>query len=89
VILPPVLGFRGDDICERALAEVGQGGHTTWRRGLGMARAKGWCGPLVAHLALSFWLLPSSRQTGTSRYFSRVADLQKYGVLTDLFPAES
>jgi hypothetical protein len=55
-----VLGFRGDDIREGVLAEVGQGGHTTRWRGLGLARATRWCGPLVAHLALSFWLLPSS-----------------------------
>jgi hypothetical protein len=86
---PLVLGFRGDDICEGALAEVGQGGHTTWRRGLGLAHARGWCGPLLARLALSFWLLPSSGQIGTSGYFLRIADLQKYGVLTVLFPAES
>jgi hypothetical protein len=50
----PVLGFRGDDIREGAMAEVGQGGHTTRRRGLGLARATRWCGPLVAHFALSF-----------------------------------
>jgi hypothetical protein len=89
VIPLPVLGFRGDDIREGALAEVGQGGHTTWWRGLGLARVRGWCGPLVAHLALSFWLLPSSGQIGTFRYFPRIADLQKYGVLIVLFPAES
>jgi hypothetical protein len=28
-VIPLVLGFRGDDICKGALAEVGQGGHTT------------------------------------------------------------
>jgi hypothetical protein len=33
---------------------VGQGGQTTRRRGLGLARATRWCGPLVAHFALSF-----------------------------------
>jgi hypothetical protein len=54
---PPVLGFWGDNIREEAMAEVGQGGHTTWRCGLGLARTRGRCGPLVAHLALSFWLL--------------------------------
>jgi hypothetical protein len=84
-MLPPVLGFQGDDIRKGTLAEVGQGGHTTWRCGLGLARANGWCGPLVAHLALSFWLLQSSGQIGTSGYFPRIADLQKYGVLTVLF----
>jgi hypothetical protein len=47
---PWVLGFRGDDIHEGVLAEVG----------LGLAHATRWCGPLMAHLALSFWLLPSS-----------------------------
>jgi hypothetical protein len=56
---PWVLGFRGDDIREGVLAEVGQGSHTTGWRGLGLAHATMWCGPLVAHLALSFWLLPS------------------------------
>jgi hypothetical protein len=87
-ILSQVLGFWGDDIHEGALAEVGQGGHTTWWRSLGLARAIGWCGPLVAHLALSFWLLSSSGQIGTSGYFLSIADLQKYGVLTVHFPAE-
>jgi hypothetical protein len=57
---PSVLGFRGDNICEGVLAEMGLGGHTTGWRGLGLARATWWYGPLVAHLALSFWLLPSS-----------------------------
>jgi hypothetical protein len=59
---PPclVLGFWGDDIHEGVLAEVGQGGHTTRWRGLGLARATWWCGPLAAHLALSFWMIPSS-----------------------------
>jgi hypothetical protein len=86
---PPVLGFRGDDIRKGALAEVGQGGHTTWRRGLGLARATWWCGPLVAHLGLSFWLLPSSDKIGTSGYFPGIVDLQKYCILTVFFPPES
>jgi hypothetical protein len=60
VIPPLVLGFREDDIREGAMPEVDQGGYTTWWHGLGLPRARGWCGPLVAHLALSFWLLPSS-----------------------------
>jgi hypothetical protein len=63
-ILPPVLHFREDDIHEGALAEVGQGGHTTWWRSQGLARTWGWCGPLVAHLSLSFLLLPSSGKIG-------------------------
>jgi hypothetical protein len=57
---PWVLGFQGDDIRKGAMPEVGQGGHITRWRDLGLARATRWCGPLVAHLALSFWLLPSS-----------------------------
>jgi hypothetical protein len=57
---PWVLDFRGDDIRKRAMAEVGQGGDTTGWCNLGLARATWWCGPLAAHLALSFWLLPSS-----------------------------
>jgi hypothetical protein len=68
-----VLSFRGDDIHEGAMAEVGQGGHSTRRRGLGLARATRWCGPLVAHLALSFWLLLSSDEIGTFGYFSGTA----------------
>jgi hypothetical protein len=51
---PLVLGFLGDDIREGVLAEVGQGGLTTGWHGLGLARATWWCGPLAAHLALSF-----------------------------------
>jgi hypothetical protein len=54
-----------------------------------LAHARGWCGPLVAHLALSFWLLPSCGKIGNSRYFPRIADLQKYCILTVLFLAES
>jgi hypothetical protein len=84
-----VLGFPRDDIREGALAEVGQGGHTTGWHGLGLARASWWCGPLATHLALSFWLLPSSDEIWISGYFPGISDLQKYGVLTVLFPAES
>jgi hypothetical protein len=58
-ILLLVLDFWEDDIREGAMPKVDQGGHTTWWRGLGLAHARGWCGPLVAHLALSFWVLPS------------------------------
>jgi hypothetical protein len=42
---PLVLGFQGDDICEGTLAEVGQGGHATGWRGLGLARTTWWCAP--------------------------------------------
>jgi hypothetical protein len=34
----------------------GQGGHTTWWRGLGVARATTWCGSPLVHLWLSFGL---------------------------------
>jgi hypothetical protein len=44
---------------------------------------------LVAHLALSFWLLPSSNEILICGYFPGIAGLQKYGVLMVLFPAES
>jgi hypothetical protein len=86
---PWVLGFWGDDIREGAMPDVGQGSHTTRWRSLGLARATRWCGPLVAHLALSFWLLPSSSEIWIFGYFPGIAGLQKYGVLTVLFPAES
>jgi hypothetical protein len=56
-----VLGFREDDICEGALAEVGQGNHTTWRRGQGWPTPRGvWAprgSPQPLLLATSiFWL---------------------------------
>jgi hypothetical protein len=41
----PVLGFWGDDIREGAMPEVDQGGHTTWRCTVGLARARGGVGP--------------------------------------------
>jgi hypothetical protein len=60
---PPHLRFLGRRyIHEGAMAEVGQGGHTTRWCGLGLDRATRWCGPLMAHLALSFWLLLSSSE---------------------------
>jgi hypothetical protein len=60
-LIPPlVLGFRERRYAPGALAEVGQGGHTTGWHGQGLARATWWCGPLAAPLALSFWLLSSS-----------------------------
>jgi hypothetical protein len=85
---PWVLGFWRDDICKGAMAEVGQGSHTTRWHGLGLARATRWCGPLVAHPALCFWLLSSSGKIRISRYFPRIAGLHKYGVLMVLFLAE-
>jgi hypothetical protein len=55
---PPILGFRGDDIREGAMPEVDQDGHTTWRRGLGLARARGGVGP---------WWLTSPSPSGYFR----------------------
>jgi hypothetical protein len=88
-ILPPVLGFRGDNIREGEMPEVGQGSHTTRWRGLGLARATRWRGPLVAHLVLFFWLLSSAGEIWISGYFPGFAGLQKYCILIVLFPAES
>jgi hypothetical protein len=48
---------------------VGQGSHATGWHGLGLARATWWRGPLVAHLALSFWLLLSSDEILISGIF--------------------
>jgi hypothetical protein len=67
------------------MADIGQGGHTTRQRGLGLARTTRWCGPLVAHFALSFWLLPSSGEIRTSGYFLGIVGLQKYCILMVLF----
>jgi hypothetical protein len=47
---PPVLGFREEDIREGALAEVGQGGHTTWWRGQGWPTLGGGVGPRMLTL---------------------------------------
>ena len=57
MVAPRVLGFRGEDIGERAEPEVGQVGHTPCRRGLGVARAWGvWApyGPSPPPLLASF-----------------------------------
>ena len=45
-------------------------------------------GPMAALLGLPFWLAPSSGKIRTSVYFPSIVDLQKYGILTMLFPAE-
>jgi hypothetical protein len=79
-------------------------GTTIYARGDGRS-GPGWTHPRVArpgagprHLvvwafaapfALSFWLLSSSGNICISRYFPRIVDIQKYGVLTVLFSAES
>jgi hypothetical protein len=60
-ILLSVLGFWEDDICEGALAEVGQGSHTTWRRGQGWPPPGGGVGP---------WWLTSTSPSG---YFHLLA----------------
>ena len=66
---PRVLGFLGDEVREGGAREVGQGPQTMPRRGPHGGRALGWCGPLVAHLSLPFWLAPASDKIGTSVYF--------------------
>src|SRR4051812_32459782 len=60
VVAPRVLGLREDCIQQRAMPEVGQGGHTTWCHALGGTHARGWCAPPVTHLPSSFWLPSSS-----------------------------
>jgi hypothetical protein len=67
-ILPPVLGFRGDDIREGAMPEVDQGDHTTWRRGLGLAHARDDVGP---------WWLTSPSPSG---YFRLLAEYELLGI---------
>ena len=64
------LRVLGDEVHERATPEVGQGLLTRPRRGQGGARTVGWCGPLLAHLGLPFWLALSSDEIGTSVYSS-------------------
>ena len=87
-MIPHALGFLGDEVRERAMAEVGQGSHPTWRRAGFVGRAGLWGGPMVAHLGLPFWLAPLSGKIGASVYFPSIVDLQKYCILTVLFPAE-
>ena len=70
----------------------GRGGppwaHTMPWRGHPLGRAATWCGPMVAHLWLPFWLPPASGKIGTSGHFPGMVVLPKYGILTVLFPAE-
>ena len=87
-MVPQVLGFRGEEVRERARPEVGQGDHTTWPRGKEGGRATTWCGPPEPLLGLPFWLPRSSGKIGVSIYLLLISDLRKYGVLTVLFPAE-
>jgi hypothetical protein len=84
----PSLRFSGRWYTQRGTGRGGPGPPHHVAAWPGLARAWGWCGPLVAHLSLSFWLPLSSDKIGTSGYFSGITDLQKYGILTVLFPAE-
>jgi hypothetical protein len=72
VIPPKVLGFRGYDIREGAMSEVDQGGHTTWWRSLGLARARGCVGP---------WWLTSPSPSG---YFHLPAKYEFMGIFLEL-----
>jgi hypothetical protein len=88
-LIPPDLGFWGRPYTREGDARSGPG----WphprvaRPGAGLCHLVVWapCCPF----ALPFWLLSSSGNIRISGYFSRIVDLQKYGVLTVLFPAES
>ena len=68
---PIVLGFsrRTEYIGERAEPGGGQVGHTLARRGQGVTRAWGWCGPARPPPGLPFWLLESSDEILTSHKF--------------------
>jgi hypothetical protein len=70
-LIPLGLRFSGRRYTHGGAGRGGPGRphHTTGWRDLGLARATRWCGPLVAHLALSFWLLQSSDEIWISRYF--------------------
>jgi hypothetical protein len=81
---PPNLGFRGWQYTRGGNGSSGLG-----QRGQGWARAPWWWAHPAAPLASSFWLLSSSDIIWISGYFSGIVDLQKYGVLMVLFPAES
>jgi hypothetical protein len=86
---PPNLRFSGRWYTRGGADKGGLGRPHHWVARPGAGRATWWCGPLATHLALSFWLLPSSGEIWISGYFPEIADLQKYGVLTVCFPAES
>jgi hypothetical protein len=72
---PPSLRFSRGRYTQRGIGIGGPGWPHHLVARLGLARAKGWCGPLVAHLGLSFWLLSSSGKIGTSGHFPGIADL--------------
>jgi hypothetical protein len=66
------LGFsrRGEYIGGRAASGGGPGAHTMPWHGLGVARAMGWCGRLLAPLCLCFGLLHASGKIGTLAFVS-------------------
>jgi hypothetical protein len=67
-----VLGFshQGEYIGGRAASGGGLGAHTMPWRGLGVARAMGWRGRLLAPLRLCFGLHHASGKIGTSAFVS-------------------
>jgi hypothetical protein len=61
---------RGEYIGGRSASGGGPGAHTCPWRGLGVARAMGWRGRLLAPLHLSFGLLHASGKIGTLAFIS-------------------
>jgi hypothetical protein len=61
---------RGEYIGGRATSRGGPGAHTMPWCGLGVARAMGWCGRLLAPLRLSFGLHHASGKIGTLAFVS-------------------
>jgi hypothetical protein len=61
---------RGEYIGGRAASGGGSRAHTRPRRGLGVARAMGWHGRLLAPLRLSFGLRHALGKIGTSAFVS-------------------
>jgi hypothetical protein len=57
---PPSPRFSGRRYTRGGAGRGGLGQPHHWVARPGLARATWWCGPLAAHLALSFWLLLSS-----------------------------
>jgi hypothetical protein len=87
-LIPPWLRFLSATIYARGWWQDGPGWphHRAARPG-GPAPPGGV--PPAAPLDSSSWLILSSNNIWISGYFSRIVDLQRYGVLTVLFPAES
>jgi hypothetical protein len=61
---------RVEYIGGRAVSGGGPGAHTRPRRGLGVARAMGWCGRLLAPLRLCFGLRHTPEKIGTLAFVS-------------------